>query len=80
MKNPKASSSADPRLMAVLSKYDETESNGPTLKELEIDTEFLFRKRTFRKLQEKRTRAVCLELRSQRRYLIPMVAEVEVIG
>ncbi|MFT7150862.1 MAG: SprT protein, partial [Nonlabens sp.] len=38
-----------------------------------------FRKRTFRKLQEKRTRAVCLELNTQRRYLIPMMAEVKLI-
>lgn len=79
MKNPKASSSADPKLMEVLAKYDRSIPTGPTLKELDLEKEFVFRKRTFRKLQEKRTRAVCLELNSQRRYLIPMVAEVEVL-
>ncbi|WP_236017464.1 SprT-like domain-containing protein [Roseivirga sp. E12] len=79
MKNPKASSSADPKLLAVLSEYDESKIDGTTLKELELDTEFMFRTRAFRKLQEKRTRAVCLELNSQRRYLIPMVVEVEVM-
>lgn len=79
MKNPKASSSADPKLMLALSQYDLSQDSGPTLKEIELDREFRFRKRTFRKLQEKRTRAVCLELNTQRRYLIPMMAEVEIL-
>ncbi len=79
MKNPKASSSADPRLMLALSQYDLSQYAGPTLKEIDLDREFRFRKRTFRKLQEKRTRAVCLELNTQRRYLIPMMAEVKLI-
>lgn len=79
MKNPKASSSADFKLLQVLSKYDEVKLSGPTLKEIQLDQEFKFRKRAFRKLQEKRTRALCLELHSQRRYLIPMMAEVEVL-
>ena len=79
MKNPKASSSADPRLILALSQYDLSQDTGPTLKEIDLDREFRFRKRTFRKLQEKRTRAVCLELNTQRRYLIPMMAEVKLI-
>lgn len=79
MKNPKASSTADIKLMLALSQYDVSRDSGPTLKEVALDREFKFRKRTFRKLQEKRTRAVCLELNTQRRYLIPMLAEVEVV-
>lgn len=79
MKNPKASSAADPALMGVLSKYDETHTSGHVLKDLQLDTAFSFRKRIFKKLQEKRTRAVCLELKTGRRYLIPMVAEVEIV-
>lgn len=79
MKNPKASSTADIKLMLALSQYDVSQASGPTLKDVALDREFKFRKRTFRKLQEKRTRAVCLELNTQRRYLIPMLAEVEVI-
>lgn len=80
MKNPKASSTADPKLMLTLSKYDTKTDLGPTLKDIEINGEFRFRNRVFHKLEEKRTRAVCLEISTQRRYLIPMLAEVEVIN
>ncbi len=79
MKNPKASTAADPKLLNVLSAYNTQKQLGPTLKELQLNEEFVFRKRAFRKLQEKRTRAVCLDLKNQKRYLIPMVVEVEAL-
>lgn len=80
MKNPKASTAADPKLLSVLSRYDVKQNLGPTLKEVQLNQDFTFRKRAFRKLQEKRTRALCLDLKNQKKYLIPMVVEVEVLS
>ena len=76
MKNPKASTSGDPLLFATLSRYD-AKPSGPVLKELPVGQEFVFRQRSFKKLEEKRTRALCLDLENNRRYLIPMLATIE---
>ncbi|OEK05961.1 SprT family zinc-dependent metalloprotease [Roseivirga misakiensis] len=77
MKNPKASTAADPKLLQAVSNYDLTKSDGPTLRNLLPGQEFVFRKRAFRKIKTNRTRAVCLDLSNQRRYLIPILVEVE---
>lgn len=76
MKNPKASASADIHLLNALRKYD-SESIGEMLKDLTIGTEFTFRNRKFKKLEVKRTRALCLDLDNNKRYLIPFLVEVE---
>lgn len=77
MKNPKASTSADHTLVKVLSTYDrDTLYAGLTLDSVPIGQEFLLRKRRFRKLEVKRTRALCLDLNNHKRYLIPQIAEV----
>ena len=79
MKNPKASTAADPKLLNVISNYDLVKSIGPTLGEISVGDQFFFRKRAFRKLQDKRTRSLCLDLRNQRKYLIPMLVEIEIL-
>ena len=76
MKNPKASTSADPLLLSTLSQYDTERASRLTLKNIGLQETFVFRKRSFQKLEEKRTRALCLDLSNRKRYLIPMVAEV----
>lgn len=76
MKNPKASAGADPILMNALRQFDSTEKK-PTLAQLPLESEFEFRKRRFRKLEVKRTRALCLDLKNQKRYLIPLVVEID---
>ncbi|MFY0594205.1 transcription elongation protein SprT [Roseivirga sp.] len=77
MKNPKASTAADPKLLQIVSGYDENKDQGPTLASLAVGDEFVFRKRSFRKIETKRTRALCLDLGNKRNYLIPMLVEVE---
>lgn len=72
--NPKASSCADPVLYNILKKFDHTQSL--QLKDLAVGETFTFNKRTFRKLEKKRTRSVCLELRTNRKYAIAEIAEV----
>lgn len=80
MRNPKASTSGDPNLVKVLAKYDEGAVDTFTLEDVPIGDEFTFRKRSFRKLELKRTRAVCLDLKNRKKYLIPEMAEVEPFG
>ncbi|MFT6828217.1 MAG: SprT protein [Roseivirga sp.] len=77
MKNPKASTSADHKLVKVLAQYDESSSSAFTLDQVPIEAEFMFRKRKFKKLEVKRTRALCLDMKNGKRYLIPQIAQVE---
>ena len=76
MKNPKASVSGDPELAKVLSKYDDQQTAEPTLEDVPLGENFLFRKRAFKKVDVKRTRAICLDLESKKRYFIPLMANV----
>ena len=79
MKNPKASSSADPRLAKELAAFDAKRDKGQLyLSDIAVGAVFSIRNRLFEKLEAKRTRAVCLELQTNRKYLIPLVAEVKV--
>jgi hypothetical protein len=79
MKNPKASTAADPKLVKVLAQYDSNTMQLPTLESVINGEEFYLRKRKFRKLEVKRTRALCLDLVNNRRYLISQIAEVSPI-
>lgn len=76
MKNPKASTASDPILTLTLRKFD-LQKTALTLAELEPQDEFLIRRRSFRYLEKKRTRALCLDLGNSKRYLIPLMAEIE---
>jgi predicted SprT family Zn-dependent metalloprotease len=77
--NPKAASCSDPALMMALSRYDEHKT-GMLLAELRIGEEFLLEARHFKKEGKKRTRSVCLEMKTGRKYLISEVARVEKLG
>ncbi len=80
LKNPAASSCSDPRLMKLLGQYDAKQSNVTTIKDLKPGTVFLINKRTFIKGQLKRTRVVCEEIPSGRKYLIHQLAQVKIEG
>ena len=77
MKNPKASTASDPALLQVLAKYSPEVEARTTLKNLPLESTFEFRGKQYKKLQEKRTRALCVEVKTRRRYLIPMLIAVE---
>lgn len=80
LKNPAATTHANIPLLQALRKYDALEKeNMSVLNEIAIGQEFTFQKRTFEKVQTKRTRVVCREVISNRNYLISAVAEVEMI-
>ncbi|WP_424961812.1 SprT-like domain-containing protein [Ekhidna sp.] len=77
-KNPKASSCSDPVLYQILKQFDEP-NNKVLLKDIRPGLAFSFNRKVFIKLEKKRTRAVCQEINTKRKYLISEVAEVEYI-
>ena len=77
MRDPKASSCNDHDLSMALAQYDTNKSI--VLQEIEIGSLFRLGTRTFKKEELKRTRYVCLEVKSGRRYLISRSAPVDKI-
>ncbi len=76
MKNPKASSYADPALVRALSMYDDHNDGLVALSMLEEGDVFEFNKSMYTKLSVRRTRALCLQEGTMRKYLIPKMAMV----
>ena len=77
LKNPAATTHANIPLLQALRKYNDVSiENMSILADLEIGEQFTFQKRVFQKIQTKRTRVVCRELKSNRNYLISAIAEV----
>lgn len=75
MKNPKASTATDHQLFQAIAQHDEQTAQ-IRLIDLSVGEQFGLKQRYFELLEKKRTRALCLDLRNQRKYLIPMIAEV----
>ena len=77
LKNPKASLSVDNDLWNAL--FPSQDDNGLYIKDIEDGEQFIFKKRIFKKIKTRRTRALCLEAKSGNNYLIPLVAQIEMI-
>lgn len=77
MINPKASSCSDPRLLKALKVHDP--NPGTFLSDLKRGELFDFQGRIFQVLDKKRTRYVCLEKKSQKKYLISGSATIQKI-
>lgn len=73
--NPKASSCSDPVLAEAIRSYN-VKKKGFSLIEIEQGEKFIFSNRVFIKEEIKRTRYVCQEVKTGKRYLIPKIAEV----
>jgi SprT protein len=71
-----ASSCADPELYKVLTRYNSNASNEVFLEELGEDSVFELNGRIFRKGPLRRKRFVCLELKTNRNYLVNAVSQV----
>lgn len=78
MKNPRATSSSDPHLNICLRKYDDNKGL-VHLGEVNNGALFKFNTRIFKKESIRRTRILCQEVNSGRKYLISQVALVESI-
>lgn len=75
MQNPPASSCSDEDLYKALRQYD-NETNLEMLDNILPGEEFIFHKRLFKKEIVKRTRVLCCEVVTGRKYLIPKLAMV----
>lgn len=73
--NAKASTDSDPALALAL-KQETLNSNKNYIFELSIGSEFLLKERQFVLLEKKRTRSVCLDKNSNKKYLINLNSEV----
>ncbi|NMM49712.1 SprT-like domain-containing protein [Marinigracilibium pacificum] len=76
MKNPKASTHADPNLSIALAAYDDNHSEITFLDAVPEGELFNFRNKKYKKLETRRTRVICLEVSSGKKYLINKVARV----
>jgi SprT protein len=77
MINPKASSYSDMQLTEALRKFDKHGQSRPLLSELPEGSLFQFQGRFFKKGKLRRTRIICVELKTKRNYLVPADAIVE---
>lgn len=80
MANPPASTVRDVSLLKALQSFDNkpvTKENGLYLDDLKQGDSFIFKGRTFTKLEIRRTRVLCLEKKSNRKFTIPKIATVE---
>ena len=77
--NPKASTGSDPALVQALARYNTAEvaPNKKSLLHLSEGVNFVFQKREFTRGPLRRTRVLCVEKISRRRYTIPAHALVE---
>ena len=76
MINPKASSGADARLEMAFKAFDEGKKDVLTVLHIRAGEEFLLRGRRFRKEQNRRSRAICCEVATGKKYLVPLTAEI----
>jgi SprT protein len=76
MANPKATMYSDSKLMRVFRKYDHRSATITFLCDIPSGSIFELRGRWFRKEETKRTRVLCQEVKTKRKYLVPADAEV----
>ena len=79
MIKPKASSCSDPNLYTLLKKYDHS-NDTCLLQTLQVGNRFLFNGASYQYLQLKRTRVLCLQINSGKKYLISKISSVKKIS
>lgn len=79
LKSVKASSCSDVALSRVLQRFDSVQDNVCHLERLAKNTKFVLNDRIFVKGEKRRTRIQCLEIMSNRYYLIHLLAKVKPI-
>ena len=75
LRAPKAASCSHPELTRVLRKYD-SPTTMVALESIADGAAFIFRAKEYRKLELRRTRVKCLEIKSKRQWLISKLALV----
>ena len=79
MLSPKASSCSDPNLYTLLKRYDYS-NDTYLLQTLQVGNQFLFNGATYQYLQLKRTRVLCLQINSGKKYLISKITSIKKIS
>ncbi|MCA6363021.1 MAG: SprT-like domain-containing protein [Bacteroidetes bacterium] len=77
MQNPAATSCSDLQLMRTLRRHDDEQAKYIHLETLPFDAVFMYNGRRFRKGEKRRTRYLCIELDTRRKYLFSALADVE---
>ena len=75
LKNPKARTDSDIKLSLALRNYDE-KTDKKLIFELDLDAEFSYNDRVFKKGIKRKTRIECVEVNTKKRYLFHQNAEV----
>ena len=76
LKDPMASSFSDTALTQIFRRYNADTDQQILLSQLKEDETFMLRGKHFRKGKLRRTRVLCLEIKTGRKYLVPLDAEV----
>ena len=77
MNNPGASSCSDHNLLKTLHKYDlHSEQKNIFLSDLEEGKHFELNGKVFSKDSVRRTKALCTDIKTNRKYLVSLVAKV----
>lgn len=79
MSNPAASSVSYAPLARALQGFDLTQQSGILLAEVADNQWFTFRNTVFQRLEKRRTRILCMERNSKRRYTILATARVDLV-
>lgn len=79
MQNPKASSCSDPVLTVALNGSNQQDPYKKFLQELDPGDQFLLKRRIFEMELKRRTRYICREVKTGKKYLIPQIALVNPI-
>ncbi len=77
MRKPRASTHTDPHLVAALRRYDD-HGGLIALGELPDGSKFVLGGRVFKKEKTRRTRVLCVQIGTSRKYLVPRLALVAV--
>jgi hypothetical protein len=81
MKNPKASSQSDPVLAKLLRQYDRNNNEAELhLEDLKEGEPFILDGCTYTKIKKRRTRSLCKENKTGKKYLISEMAQVKKIA
>jgi len=78
MRNPKAAAGSDPKLWLALKDFNQ-EADDCILNTLADGSSFIFKKKQFVRIEKRRTRILCREVRSKRLYLIPGIADIKLV-
>jgi len=76
LKDPMATSFSDSRLTSLFRKYDLENANHLLLSQIKEGNTFLIRNKLFRKGKLVRTRVLCVEIKTGKKYLVPADSEV----